>query len=155
MSAEARQVMGASADNLGETKGPDADGFLRRGIADRIKETFAKYGVDLEDAEGLDMSVDATAQRIFEGIVGLFDVYKRQNPDQSETDVVAGFERTVRAGAKAGFGEAYEIISGLNVPEATLAQARDTMDALESLLDEHFAALRQEPLSPATTETES
>ena len=50
-----------------------------------------------------DFSPEATAQRIFDFSIGLFDIYQAQHPEESEETSLANFEQLVQDAVEEGF----------------------------------------------------
>ena len=67
--------------------------------------------------EGLDVSPEATAQRIVDLSTGFFEAFKAQNPDEDEAVLLDRFMETIGKGIEQGFREAREILDGLQVLE--------------------------------------
>lgn len=115
---------------------------LQEHILGKLKEQLASAGVDFDAAAGLDWSPDATAQRIFDFASGLMGIFRDQNPELSESEVIDKFESTVRGAVDEGYSQAIGILQGLNIGEEALETAQTTIDKVHSLFDDFFANLR-------------
>lgn len=90
-------------------------------LTSRGKEIVAKLNELLNDKlpngiEGLDPSEftsDKTAQRIVDGVTGLFGVFAKQNQDLQGEELISEFMKTIRRGVKQGYKEASDILGGL------------------------------------------
>lgn len=117
---------------------------LQEHILGKLKEQLAAAGVDFDAAAGLDWSPDATAQRIFGFATGLMGIFRDQNPELSETELIDKFESTVRGAVDDGYSQAIGILQGLSVGDDVLTTAQTTIDKVHSLFDDFFAGLRGE-----------
>jgi len=122
---------------------------LQEHILGKIKSQMEAAGVDFDAAATLDWSPDATAQRIFGFASGLLGVFRDQNPELSEAELIDKFESTVRGGVDDGYGQAIEILQGLSVGEEVLNTAQTTIEKVHGLFDNFFAELRAQ-LAPPT-----
>lgn len=117
---------------------------LQEHILGKLKEQLAAAGVDFDAAAGLDWSPDATAQRIFGFATGLMGIFRDQNPELSESEVIDKFESTVRGAVDEGYSQAIGILQGLNVGDEVLDTAQTTIDKVHTLFDDFFANLRSQ-----------
>ncbi|TYK66995.1 DUF5610 domain-containing protein [Colwellia echini] len=81
----------------------------------------------VEDAaeSGVDYSPEATAERIVSFSTQFLSAYREQNPDMSEEESLNSFVEIIRGGIEQGFGEAKEILDGLNVLEGEVSTTID------------------------------
>jgi uncharacterized protein DUF5610 len=89
---------------------------------------------------GIDVSPEATADRIVSFSTGLFSLYQQQHPKLSEQEQLDRFLDVIGGGIDQGFGEAREILDGLGVLEGDIA---DNIDKTYDLVQEGLAAFRQ------------
>ena len=75
---------------------------------------------------GLDVSPEATAERIVSQTTAFFSAYQEQNPGLSLEEQVTRFTDIIGGGIDQGFTEAREILDGLNVLEGDIAANIDT-----------------------------
>ncbi|MCV6612232.1 MAG: DUF5610 domain-containing protein [Amphritea sp.] len=75
---------------------------------------------------GLDVSPEATAERIVSQTTAFFSAYQEQNPGLSLEEQVTRFTDIIGGGIDQGFSEAREILDGLNVLEGDIAANIDT-----------------------------
>ncbi len=71
---------------------------------------------------GLDVSPEATADRIVSISLAFYSAFKAQHRGESDSNVVNNFIDTLRSGVKQGFAEAREILEGLSVLEGDIAE---------------------------------
>ncbi len=65
--------------------------------------------------DGLDVSPQATADRIVQMSTSFFDKYQANHPDLSTEDALNSFTKLISGGIDKGFKEARDILEGLNV----------------------------------------
>ena len=90
---------------------------------------------------GIDVSPEATADRIVSFSTGLFSLYQQQNPKLSEQEQLDKFIDVIGGGIDQGFSEARDILNGLGVLEDDIA---DNIDKTYSLVQEGLAAFKQQ-----------
>lgn len=94
-----------------------------------INEALQEIGMDIsvEDAyeSGIDVSPEATAERIVSFSTQLFSSYREQHPEMAVTELIRTFADTIGAGIEQGFSEAKEILGGLNVLQGDIADNID------------------------------
>lgn len=88
---------------------------------DRINEAVAPYLGENALARGLNSDIDvspqATAERIVTRSTALFSRFENQNPDRDAESNRNNFADIIRGGITQGFDEAREILTGLGVLE--------------------------------------
>ncbi len=122
--------------------------YLKSAIGEKVAGLFAEAGIEPADAAGVDFSPEATADRIVEFSTGLFEVYKAQNRDLGEEELIDKFEATLRGAVDQGAGEAFAII-GATLGEDALSIGHQTIDLVHSKYDDFFARLRGEQTGEA------
>ncbi len=104
--------------------------------------------------DGLDVSPEATAQRIVSLSTGFFEAFKAQHPGEDEAVVLERFMETIGRGIEQGFKEAREILDGLQVLEGNIASNIDkTYDLVQEGLNEFFERML-EAINGTTAQTE-
>lgn len=88
----------------------------------------------------LDVSPEATAQRIVDLSTNLFEAFKAQHTDLSEGEVLDRFMETIGSGIEQGFEEARDILSGLGVLQGDVSS---DVDQTYSLVQEGLASFRE------------
>lgn len=91
------------------------------GINEALKETMGENAIQNTYDSGLDVSPEATAERIVSLSTAFFGSYQQQHPELSEDEALTKFIDIISGGIDTGFGEAREILGGLNVLEGEIA----------------------------------
>ncbi len=105
------------------------------GINDALKASMGDNAIQNTYDSGLDVSPEATADRIVSLSTAFFDAYKGQNPNLSEEEALTKFIDVISGGIDTGFGEARDILSGLSVLEGDIATNIDsTYDLVQEKL---------------------
>ena len=79
---------------------------------------------------GIDMSPEATADRIVSLSTAFFSSYHEQHPELSQKKAITKFINIISGGINTGFGEARNILSRLNVLDGDIATNIDLSYAL-------------------------
>ena len=95
------------------------------GINDALKETLGDNAIQNAYDSGLDISPEATAERIVSLSTAFFGSYQKQHPELSQDDALTKFTDIISGGINTGFGEARDILSGLQVLEGDIASNID------------------------------
>ena len=114
---------------------------LERAIM-RIRATVEQARVELGVPEGaeLDTSAEATAGRIADFALGLYDKWRENNADLSEADARSNFASLIGNAVTQGVNEAREILGAL---QALTPEVEQTVNAIAELTQqriEQFAA---------------
>lgn len=99
-------------------------------INDALKETLGDNVIKNAYDSGLDISPEATAERIVSLSTAFFGSYQKQHPELSQEDTLTKFTDLINGGINTGFGEARDILSGLQVLEGDIAINIDITYAL-------------------------
>ncbi|MBT3203653.1 MAG: DUF5610 domain-containing protein [Gammaproteobacteria bacterium] len=102
-------------------------------LAPELGENAIQKGVD----SGLDVSPEATAERIASLSTSFYAAFKEQHPGEDEATVLTSFIETISSGIEKGFGEARDILEGLDVLEGGIAS---DIDQTFELVQEKLAA---------------
>ncbi len=103
----------------------------RVGATDSVQQAYSSP---------LDLSPDATANRIFQFSMGMFGIYQAQHPDEPSDVALANFEELVRGAIDEGFDDALQILDKLGkLDEATNEFVNNTRSILGRLLDAFFS----------------
>jgi len=95
------------------------------GINNALETTSGPNAIGAAYDAGLDVSPEATAERIVSLSTAFFGAYQEQHPELSKEDALTAFVDVIRGGIDQGFTEAREILSGLNVMEGDIASNID------------------------------
>jgi len=100
------------------------------GINDALKGTLGDNAIQTAVDAGLNVSPDATAERIVSLSTAFFSGYQQQHPELSEQDALTKFTTLIGGGIDHGFSEARDILSGLSVLNGDVASNIDSTYAL-------------------------
>lgn len=100
------------------------------GINEALKALGVEKTVEQSVDEGIDVSPEATADRIVAFSTNFFPLYLEQHPEMDEQQAVTKFTEIISGGIDQGFGEAKEILTGLKVLEGDIATNIDKTYAL-------------------------
>ena len=89
---------------------------------------------------GIDVSPEATAQRIVDLSTGFFEAFKAQHPDEPEETALDRFLAIIGKGIDQGFSEARAILNGLEVLEGDIAA---NIDRTYELVQEGLTTFRE------------
>lgn len=103
--------------------------LLYQAAIDRINEQVAPYlgdqAIQRGYQSGVDVSPEATANRIVSMTTALFGLFRQQHPQQDLEQVATKFAEVITLGIKQGFADAREILSGLGVLEGDIGMNID------------------------------
>ncbi|MCP4322591.1 MAG: hypothetical protein GY787_12250 [Alteromonadales bacterium] len=95
------------------------------GINEALKELGFEKTVEESVDEGIDVSPEATAERIVAFSTNFFPLYLEQHPEMNEQEALTKFVDVIGGGIDQGFSEAKDVLSGLNVLEGDIASNID------------------------------
>lgn len=122
-------------------------------ILEMTKLSAEALGYDLST---LDASPEATSSRIANFAIGLFGLYKKQNPDFSEEEALDRYEKLIKNAVNTGYREAMSILSGLGVEDPDVVDtARLTINMTFEKLDDFFRSMREALTQKRAEEAES
>ncbi len=96
------------------------------GINDVLKDEFGDDAIQNSYDSGLDISPEATADRIVSMSTAFFSIYREQNSEISDEEAAKSFAEIISEGIDTGFAEAREVLDGLDVLEGDIASNIDT-----------------------------
>lgn len=114
---------------------------LESEIRRQLEEAFGEFYFDGDDLDELDLSPEATAERIFNLSKGRFENFRDQNADMGEEDLIDSFEEAVHSAIDQGYERAVDIFSGVEIDDAVLESAVETVSILRKLLTEYCVDL--------------
>ncbi len=126
--------------------------LLYKSAIEGINEVLGENTIQNAYDSGLDVSPEATADRIISLSTAFYPKYKEQHPELSEEEAVTKFTELISGGIDKGFAEAREVLAGLNVLEGDIASNIDktydlVQEGLKSFLETYVP-------NSAETETE-
>tara|TARA_R110002050_G_scaffold57423_5_gene129338 strand:- start:258184 stop:258786 length:603 start_codon:yes stop_codon:yes gene_type:complete len=92
------------------------------GINQALKETLGDNAIQSAYDSGLDFGPEATAERIVSLSTAFFGSYQQQHPVLSQEEALIKFTDLISGGINTGFGEARDILSGLQVLDGDIAK---------------------------------
>lgn len=135
-------ILEAAEAKLGARDKPLA--LTLRAIIDELNTVLepelGPNAIDAAVESGLDMSPEATAERIVSLSTAFFPAFREANPDESEQEALVHFMDVIRGGIEQGFAEARDILQGLGVLEGGIA---DNIDLTYDLVQEKLDAFQQ------------
>ncbi len=99
---------------------------------------------------GLDITPEATAERIISMSTAFFSGYRNQNPEMSESEAVNKFAEIIAGGIETGFSQARGVLDGLKVLEGDIA---DNIDLTYGLVQQGLQAFVESFLEAEKTES--
>jgi len=117
-------ILQANAD-VSISAGNQPMALLFKSAIEGINEVLGENTIQNAYDSGLDVSPKATADRIVTLSTAFYPQYKEQHPELSEEEAATKFTDIISGGIEKGFGEAREILSGLNVLEGDIASNID------------------------------
>ncbi len=101
-----------------------------------LEADLGPNAIDAAKESGLDVSPEATAERIVSLSTAFFPAFREANPDESGEQALSHFMEVIRSGIEQGFAEAREILEGLGVLQGGIASNIDlTFDLVQQKLD--------------------
>ncbi len=121
-------------------------------INEQLAPSLGENAIKKSANEGLDISPEATAERIVSLSTRSYQAYKANHSNESEETVLNDYIALISKGVDQGFGEARSILDGLDVLEGDIASnisktyelVQDKLMAFKSLMSEQTAALSEE-----------
>lgn len=117
--------------------------LLTRTVLDALNKeleaSFGPYAIQNAYEQGLDVSPQATADRIVQQATGFFTRFAEKYADLSENELLDSFIATISSGIDKGFAEARDILEGLNVLQGDIA---NNIDETYTLIQQGLANFR-------------
>jgi len=123
--------------------------LLYKSAIEKLNETLEPdFGPDaIQSSADIDVSPEATAERIVSLSTAFFDAFRQQNPDLGEEEALDQFMSTIGSGIEQGFAEAREILDGLQVLEGDIAANIDaTYDLVQQGLENFRVSFSSGPV---------
>ncbi|EMR13877.1 hypothetical protein MPL1_03078 [Methylophaga lonarensis MPL] len=107
------------------------------GINDALKDDFGDNAIQNAYEQGIDVSPEATADRIVQMSTAFFDAYYASRQDMPLEEALQSFVEVIGRGIDQGFKEARDILSGLQVLQGEIASNIDkTYDLVQQGLQD-------------------
>jgi len=110
------------------------------GVNDALQASLGDNAIQSAYDSGLDVSPEATADRIVSLSTAFLPQYQEQHPELNEEEALASFTEIIRGGIQTGFSEAREILGGLDVLDGDIAT---NIDKTYDLVQEKLAAFAE------------
>lgn len=125
------------------------------GINQALEGEFGPNAIQKAYDEGIDVSPEATADRIVKMSTAFFDKYQANHPELSQQDALNSFVQVIGGGIDKGFNEARDILSGLKVLDVgNIAENIDaTYDLVQKGLKAFVENYNKPEAVPGSTET--
>lgn len=122
------------------------------GINDVLQAEFGDNAIQNSYDAGLDVSPEATADRIVTMSTAFFSKYREQHPEMTDEEAAKAFVKVIGQGIDQGFTEARDVLDGLQVLEGDIAKNIDStyelvQDGLQAFV-ENFAQEEQKQEEP-------
>jgi hypothetical protein len=120
------------------------------GINEALQDQLGENAIQNAYDSGLDVSPEATADRIVSMSTGFFPQYRAQNPDMTDEQAAMSFAEIIRGGIDTGFEDAKNILDGLDVLEGDIASNIDitydlVQQGLQDFIDSYVKTEEGEP----------
>jgi len=107
------------------------------GINEALEPELGPNAIQKASESGLDVTPEATANRIVSMSTAFFSLYHEQHPELSEEEAAIKFADIIGGGIEKGFTEARETLDGLGVLEGDIAS---NIDATYDLVQDGLRA---------------
>ena len=111
--------------NISDGNGDGAMALLFKtaleGINDSLKAEFGDNAIQKAYEQGVDVSPEATSERIVQMSTAFFDAYYSTRQDMPLEEALKSFVEVIGGGIDQGFKEARDILGGLKVLEGDIA----------------------------------
>lgn len=108
------------------------------GINQALEGEFGPNAIQKAYDGGIDVSPEATADRIVKMSTAFFDKYQANHPELSQQDALNSFVQVIGGGIDKGFNEARDILSGLKVLD--VGNIAENIDATYDLVQKGLKA---------------
>ncbi len=95
------------------------------GINEALEETLGANAIQTAYESGVDVSPEATAERIVSMSTAFFESFQEQHPELGEDEALKSFISVIGGGIDQGFEDARKILEGLQVLNGQIAENID------------------------------
>ncbi|MBL6986132.1 MAG: DUF5610 domain-containing protein [Methylobacter sp.] len=151
-----KSILQASMDvNLSTGNNPMALLFKTalEGVNKALEGDLGPNAIQKSYDSGLDVSPQATADRIVQFSTAFFDKYQANHPEQSTEEALNSFTTLIGGGIDKGFKEARDILEGLNVLKE--GNIGTNIDATYELVQKGLKAFVENYKKPDVTEPDT
>jgi len=135
--------------NVSINSGDQSLSLVYKTAIEGINDALGENAIQNASESGLDVSPEATAERIVSMSTAFFPSYFDQHPEMTEQEAAENFTQLISQGIDNGFAEAREILAGLKVLEGDVA---DNIDATYTLTQEGLQAFLESYTKPQETD---
>lgn len=140
------------------SSGNDSLTLLYRSAVNELNQVLeadlGSNAIDEAYSSGLDISPDATAERIVSLSTAFFSSYQEQHPEMDLETQLNSFVELISSGIDQGFSEAREILDGLQVLDGDIAANIDTTyELVQNKLNAFLDTLLQSSAAETTDGT--
>ncbi|MEW8013388.1 MAG: DUF5610 domain-containing protein [Candidatus Sedimenticola endophacoides] len=115
-----------------------------RTAVEQLNEVLGPNAIQDAYDSGLDVSPEATANRIVSMSTSFFASYQERNPEMSAEEAASSFVEIIHGAVEQGFAEAREILTGLSALSEEIANDIDIdIDTTYDLVQEGLDAFLQ------------
>ena len=126
------------------------------GINEALEPELGENAIQRAHDSGLDVTPEATADRIVSMSTAYFSSYQKIHPELSEEEAALKFSEIIGGGIDQGVAEAREILDGLSVLEGDIATNIDaTYDLVQEGLQAFIESYRENNLEEKTEQASS
>lgn len=124
-------------------------------INKQLEPVLGEYATQTSYESTVDVSPEATAQRIVQGSTAFYQAFKNQNNDLSEEESLDEFLKVINSGIDTGFKDAKDILESLSVLEGDIASNIDltydfVQQGLNSFKEQVMASLLEKDTNNIT-----
>ena len=112
-----------------------------QGINEALQDAEVDHSVEDAFESGIDFSPQATADRIVSFSTQFISAYQEQHPEMAEEESLTTFVDIIKGGIEQGFGEAKDVLSGLDVLAGDIS---DNIDQTYQLVQQGLQAFIDE-----------
>lgn len=123
------------------------------GVNKALEGQLGPDAIQSSSAAGIDVSPQATADRIVQLSTAFFDKYQANHPDLNTEEALNSFTKLIGGGIDTGFKEARNILSGLNVLDE--GNIGSNIEATYDLVQKGLIAFVENYKKPETTVPET
>jgi len=117
-------------------------------INDELRESLGDNAIQTSFDAGIDISPEATAERIVSLSTAQFGSYSKQHPEYTQQDAFDNFNALIQSGIEKGFNEAKGILSSLAVLKGDiLGNINITYDLVQEKLGSFMENFKLDQLS--------
>ncbi|GEM_PF-174578 len=161
-SAELQQdqaIINASFGDVTLSAGSDPQSLTLKSVIEQINEIlapeFGERAIETSFESGLDVSPEATADRIVSLSTALLQRYADANPDLEGSALIDQFVSVIGGGIEQGFAEARDILTGLGVLEGDIAANIDrtyelVQEGLKAFIEAQGGMVEEAPVDENT-----